>query len=251
MKEEMRMVSSLAVGDVGDAATAIGDVLPVARQKTPDGDEALWLLADRLEPIDPDSAGPDLTLADAALLLFGEAGFGPDNRALPWLRYAQTATAELLEPSDPRVRETNTAMGSLCERLGRHTEAASAYATVADFLTESGRWREADQFRVKQAQRFYATGHCGDAVALTREVWERWKDDPRGTMVGVDAPLVCAEMLRLCCRRDAARAMWTEIVEWFGSEPWFTFVEGYMRCRSGPVSEGAHAEVCAFREGRR
>jgi hypothetical protein len=104
----------------------------VARQEAPDGDEALWVLADLLEPIDPNTVRPDLALVDAALLLFGEVGFGPDNRALPWLRYAQNATAELFEPSDPRTREAHIAMGTLCDRLGWHAEAASAYAAVAD-----------------------------------------------------------------------------------------------------------------------
>lgn len=240
-------------GDIGEAATAIGAVLPVARQETPDGDEALWVLADLLEPLDPTTAGPDLTLADAALLLFGEVGFGPDNRALPWLRYAQTATAQLLEPTDRLTREVNTAMGSLCDRRGWHTEAASAYAAVADAVAASGRWREADQFRVKQATCLYAIGKCENAVTLTRQVWERWKANPLGTMFGVSAPLVCAEMLRLCCRRDEARAMWTEVVNWFGSEFWFDqyWVHGEMGGYKGPVSAVAHARVCAFRKVRR
>jgi hypothetical protein len=244
---------SPVVGDVGDAATTIGEVLPVARQETPEGDEALWVLADLLEPIDPNTVRPDLALVDAALLLFGEVGFGPDNRALPWLRYAQTATAELLGPSDPRAREANTAMGNLCDRLGWYTEAASAYATVADSIASSGRWREAGQFRVKQAVCLYATGHCENAVTLVRQVWERWKADPLGTIPGLDAPLLCAEMLRLCCRRDEARAMWTEVVHWFGSEGWFDrfWIEGHMGRYRGPVSARAHGQVCAFRKVRR
>lgn len=244
---------SPVVGEAGDVATAIGEVLPLARQETPDGDEALWVLADLLEPIDPSTLRPDLALMDAALLLFGEVGFGPDSRALPWLRYAQNATAELLEPSDPRTRDAHLAMGTLCDRRGWYPEAASGYAAAAEAVAASGRWREADQFRVKQAICLYGSGRCEDAVTLTRQVWERWKADPLGTIMGVKAPLVCAEMLRFCRRPDEARAMWTEVVTWFGTEGWFDrhWIRIEMDGYQGPVNALVHGQVCAFRRVRR
>lgn len=236
----------------GDVVPVLRDVLSVARQETPEGDDALWVVADLLEPVDPNTARPDVVLADAALLLFGEVGFGPTNKALLWLRYAQRVTADVLGPSDSLTCWANTAAGRLFEQLGRHEEAASAWAAAATAHAANGQWREADESRVRQAKYLYGIGQCADAVAIVRQVWERWKVEQFGAAVGANALILYAEMLRFCFRRAEARVMWSELVDRFGKERWFNqeWVNWVMEYYKGPVSAPAHWQVCAFRTRR-
>jgi tetratricopeptide (TPR) repeat protein len=234
-----------------DPATlqALCDVLPIAKQETAEGDDALWVVADLLEPIDPDTVQLDLVLTDAALLLFGEVGFGPSGKSLPWLRYAQRTTTQMLGPSDPLTCWANTAAARLCDRLGRYEEAASAWDAAATAHTDQGQWQEANECLVRQAKCLYRIGRCADAIVLARQAWQRCAAEASSGIFAWEPLLVCAEMLRLCGRRDEARLMWSELLDRFANSWCFDpdWVQVRMDHYEGPVSAPVHWPVCSLR----
>lgn len=237
----------------GLGVSTLRAVVVAAREETPEGDEATWLLADLLEPLDPAVTGWDLDVADAVLLLFGEIGLGPADRQLAWLRWAQKATVTLLGPADPRTREANTAAGRLCLSLGRYSEAAAAWQALINVHEQHGRGDAADQARVDWAVCLYAVGRCAEAVTALQQAWSRWKQNPANPLDGGNISGVCMEMLRLCCRRDEAQAMWPDIPDRLPSffrygGPWTETVRAPYQT---VLSAREHGKVCAYRPGIR
>ena len=228
-------------------------VVVAARQEAPEGDEAMWLLVDLLEPLDPVVTGWDLDVADAVLLLFSEIGLGPTGRQLTWLRWAQKATVTLLGPADPRTCEANTAVGRLCFSLGRYDEAAAAWQALITVHEQHGHGEAADEVRVDWAVCLYAVGRCTEAVTALQQAWSRWKQNPVNPLTGATISGVCIEMLSLCCRRHEAQAMRPDVDDRLPSffrygGPWTETVRAPYPTA---LSAREHGQVCAYRPGIR
>ncbi len=232
-----------------DGLAVLRETVVSAREETDAGDEAMWSLADMLETLDPALTGWNLDLADAALLLFGEIGLGPTDRAQAWLRYAQKATMGLLGPADPRISAANTALGRQYYSLGEFGDAAAALTVVVDAHERLGRWHEADEVRIDWAVCLYGLGHCTEAVTLVQQAWARWKQDRRTELTGAHISAVCMEMLRLCFRRAEARAMWPDIADRLA--PTFRYGGSWTESLTAryrrPLSAVEHGKVCAYR----
>ncbi|GGN99256.1 hypothetical protein GCM10010112_92910 [Actinoplanes lobatus] len=195
---------------VNDSTAVVGEQWPTpdAVMKTPAGSDdfdtqRMGELEGLLESVDPTVTGWILDLAEAAILRFGEAGEGPDDQALAWLRYAQRATTVLACPLSERSCAANTELGRLCLHLGRVREAAAAWE-VAVLGAEQRQQRDlANWARLYWAQCLHSLGSCGDAVAVLRRAGGGQHGDV------VVAQILCLRLLGRCGRQDDAAALWS------------------------------------------
>ncbi|WP_282765722.1 hypothetical protein [Actinoplanes sandaracinus] len=168
----------------------------------------VWVLADLLESVDPAVTGWNLELAEAAVLLFGEARVGPEDRALAWLRYAQRSASVLAGPLSKQSCTASWALGRLCQRLGNRREAAAAWEVAVLAHERRKQWDEAGEARIEWATCLHRSGSCDEAVAVLRQAWDlpKFGTNYRSPRV----PIECISLLLLCGRRDEATALWSE-----------------------------------------
>lgn len=166
-------------------------------------------LEDLLESGDPRVTAWQLELAGAAILRFSEAGPGPEEHALTWLRYAQRATTVLAGPLSEQAWAASTATARLCLRLGRIREAAAAWEVAVIGADQRRQLVQADNARLHWAWCLHRLGCCDDAVTVLRQV--RGGPEADGGAAVVVAQILCLRMLVWCGRQEDAAALWSAI----------------------------------------
>ncbi|MEU8656137.1 tetratricopeptide repeat protein [Actinoplanes philippinensis] len=209
-------MTKLDIAAAGGELPTLRDAIEAAKGADPicyDMDK-VWELADLLEPLDPAETGWNVEIAEAAMILFGDVGLGPADRAVRWLWYVQNTTTSLLGPWDGRTLTANRTLGRKCWASGLYDEAAAAWQPVIVWQDRHGYPDAADEARIDQAVCLYGLGRCREAVTLLERAWaDRLRTGRAGRRVGAALPLVCVEMLRLCWRRDEAQALWQAMAE--------------------------------------